>query len=217
LNYIGQLRIYSLLDMVVFAFALTRDTKSIVGMIMLWIGFLLLLEGMHKDKMRRPVSRFLWIAFFVPALFLLPLGAAVLFMLFGFFYAAKKRSRFFGLTSPLWRGLQNFSLAFLFNPRIAVLAFVLMAGRNLLGDFRDAGSDMKDGARTIPVRLGLKQNQRWAFYGHMIAVVATTAIWFYFSQLSFNLFWPVAFLEIISYPLTPRASNPDCLNFYTVS
>lgn len=215
LNYVGQLRIYSLLDMAIFALALTRDEKSIVGIMLLWVGFLLFLESVHKDRLRRPISRFLWIIFFAPTLFLLPIGAPILFMLFGYFYTAKKRSKFFGLTSPLWRGLQNFSLAFLFSFYLAAPAFILTAGRNLLADFRDAGSDNKDGTQTIPVRLGLRRNQHWAFYGHMFAVVFTTAIWFYYSQLSFNLFWLVAFAEIITYPLTPRASSPDYLNFYS--
>jgi len=215
LNYIGQMRIYSLLDLIIFAFALTRDREFIVGIILLWIGFLLLLEGTHKDRMRSPINCFLWIVFLVPALFLLPVGAPILFMLFGYLYILKKRNKFFGTTSFLWRGLQNFSLAFLFNPPLAALAFVLTAGRNLIGDLRDAGSDARDGVRTIPVRFGLKENQYWAFYGHMLAVVFTTAVWFHFSQLSFSLFWPIAFLEIVSYPLTPRASTPAYLNFYS--
>lgn len=214
LNYFGQLRVYSLLDVVVFATALTADRKEVLGVVLVWMGFIFYLEGVHKDRLRSMVNPLVWLVFFVPSVFLLPVYAPVLFMIFGVFYTNKKRGKFWGATSIFWRAAQNFILALPFSVFLAVLAFVLTALRNLVGDFRDAASDVESKASTLPVLLGAKRNQVWAFYAHLGLVMLATIIWFQFSYLPSAVMWPVIILEIVTYPLTPRESNPGYLNFY---
>ena len=214
LNYLGQLRIYSFLDILVFATALSWKVDTIIGIGFIWLSFLLYLEGQHKDKPRLPVSENLWLAPFVVSLILLPPFICILFALFSFLYTKKNHGKLWGISAPLWRGLQNGVLALAFSPEIAVLAFILTLARNLIGDFRDAEDDKKRSITTIPVAIGLKNNQSWAFYAHMILVVATTIIWFHYSFLALYLIWPIIVIEILSYPLTPRLSNPKYLNIY---
>jgi 4-hydroxybenzoate polyprenyltransferase len=128
-------------------------------------------------------------------------------------YTKKKLNRFFGYTSSVWRGFQSAFIAFAFMPRLVILAFVLAAVRNLIGDFRDIGDDWNDGARTLPTLFGFRRNQKWAFWGHLGAVITTTVIWFQFTDLGIIFLIFCIFVQIISYPLTPRQSNPPYLMF----
>ena len=94
------------------------------------------------------------------------------------------------------------------------LVFVLVSLRNLVGDFRDAGDDRTDNMQSIPVVFGFTKNQQWAFYGHVTFVLVTTYIWFQHSFLDPAWMIPLMILQVISYPITPRTSNPKYLNFY---
>ncbi len=213
-NYFGQLRLYSFLDLLVFATALTRDLYTILGIGLLWLSFLLYLESRHKDEPRLKINTFLWLGPFVVSAFLIPIWICIGFALVSYLYTKKKQNTFFGMSAPFWRGLQSAILALGFNPTLAVLAFVLTFARNLIGDFRDTESDRERGIKTIPVALGIRENQAWSFYAHMLLVTLTTIIWFNFSFLDKNLLLLVIFLQLISYPLTPRLSNPKYLDMY---
>lgn len=129
-------------------------------------------------------------------------------------FIQKKRAVFFGISAPLWRGLQNVIFAIGFNFQIAIIGFILIFTRNLIADFRDVGDDAARNIKTIPVILGIKRNQVWSFYAHIIFVVVTTIIWFNFSFLDRTWIWLIIPLQLISYPLTPRLSNPKCLDVY---
>jgi isopentenyl-diphosphate delta-isomerase len=213
LNYIGQMRIYSVIDICIFAAALTSDWKSIVGVGILWASFLLYLENQHQDELRLHISQFAWlIGIFIP--FLLPIWLLFMFAAFAFMYTKKKRNRFFGYTSPIWRGLQNAVIAYAFMPRLALLALTAYAIRNFIGDLRDAGGDYRNRIQTLPVRMGFRRNQGWAFYGHLACVITTTIAWSQYAGINEELLVACILIQLASYPMTPRTSNPPYLNFY---
>lgn len=214
LNYFGQLRLYSFLDIIILATALTKNLNAIIGIAILWLSFLLYLESRHKDEPRLKINRYLWLLPFIFSLILLPIWICLGFAIFSYLYTNKKKNKFFGASAPLWRASQNGIIAFGFNPQIAILVFILIFVRNLIADFRDAYDDEKRNIKTIPVLLGINKNQIWAFYIHIFMVVGTTIIWFNYSFLDIRLLLPIIILQLISYPLTPRLSNPKCLDIY---
>ncbi|MBI4359772.1 MAG: hypothetical protein HY564_01590 [Candidatus Jacksonbacteria bacterium] len=214
LNYFGQLRLYSFLDLLVFSTALTRDINTISGIGLLWLSFLLYLESRHNDNLRLRINTYLWLAPFIVSLFLVPIWTALGFVFVSYLYTKKKENGICGISAPLWRGLQNGIIAAGFNFQLAILAFVLTFIRNLIGDFRDVNNDKERGGKTIPIVLGVKKNQAWSFYAHIFLVIATTIVWFNFSFLQKSLIMPIILLQLISYPLTPRLSNPKYLNIY---
>ena len=214
LNYFGQIRLYSLIDVFVFATALSRNTQYIFGVVLLWLSFLLYLEAQHKDRLRLRVKNIAWVITYIPTLFLLPIQIAIAFGVLGVIYAMKKKVKFIGLTSPIWRGAQNFVIAFFLNPTLAAVAFVLVAFRNLMGDFRDVRDDREDNMKTIPIILGFTKNQHWAFYGHLIFVLVTTYTWLQDSFLDKAWLIPILVLQVLVYPITPRSSNPAYLSIY---
>jgi hypothetical protein len=213
INYIGQMRIYSIIDILVFAKAVKCDVSEMFGLVLLWVSFLLYLESRHKDRLRLLVNQYLWVGVFLPTMVLLPWWLPLLFILAGVMYTNKKRNRFYGCTSPLWRGLQGGLMALAFMPTFTLLAFVVYTIRNLVGDFRDIGDGLKDGARTLPISLGYRRNQVWAFWGHLAMVVCTTLIWSWYAELSIVIVLLCILAEIVTYPLTPRQSNPKHLMF----
>ena len=214
LNYTGQLRLYSFLDLFIFATALTTDWATIGGIALLWLSFLLYLESRHKDKPRLKINEMVWLGPFVAALFLVPIWVAVGFAVFSYLYTKKKESFVLGVSAPLWRALQNAIIAAAFNWRLALLAFVLTFIRNVIGDLRDVRDDKVRNIATIPVAMGMNRNQSWAFYGHLVFTIFTTLVWFNFSFLDKNLIIPTILIQVISYPLTPRLSNPKYLDIY---
>lgn len=215
LNYLGQLRPYSFFDFFVFATALTRDASILAGLMFLWLSFLLYLEGKHKDELRLRINGYAWVLPGFLSCSLLPIWLPFAFGLFSFLYTRKKGHSTWAVTSPLWRGLQNAVIAIAFQPGVALLAFCLIFFRNTVADFRDAEADAKRNIRTIPVRLGIRKNQHWAFYGHLFFVVATTLVWSSYSWLHWTVIAAIIIWQIVSYPLTPRLSSPAYLDFYS--
>ncbi|HEY4520714.1 MAG TPA: hypothetical protein VJJ72_02850 [Candidatus Paceibacterota bacterium] len=214
LNYLGQLRVYGILDIFVFATALTASNTEIFGIILLWIGFLLHLEAEHRDELRLRISQWIALLVYIPSFIFLPTWVPLVFGFLGFLYAKKKKHKFLALISPMLRGLQSTTLAFSFNPYLIMPAFILSAARNLVGDFRDAGGDHDTKILTIPVRLGFRQNQSWAFYGHLIMVIFTTIFWFQYSFLDHSILTLIILMQVLAYPVTPRTSNPSYFNLY---
>ena len=214
LNYLGQLRIYSFLDLIIFATALTKDLNTIIGIALLWLSFLFYLESRHNDEPRLRVNKYIWLAPFIFSLILLPILMCLGFAIFSFLYANKKKGEFWGASAPLWRGLQNGVIAIWLSPQLAILAFVLTFIRNLVADFRDVYSDKQRGIKTIPVLLGINKNHVWAFYTYIILVITTTMIWFNYSFLTTKFIVPIIILQLLFYPITPRLSNPKYLDIY---
>lgn len=213
LNYAGQMRVYGIIDILIFAVALGCGRKALFGVPMLWVSFLLYLEAKHQDKLRLLVSRFAWIIVGFPTLILLPPWLPFAFAVFAFMYTKKKTNHFFGYTSPIWRGLQNALIAYVFMPKFALLAFVAYSIRNLVGDLRDIGDDCENGTKTLPMLIGFRKNQSWAFFGHLGCVIGTTLIWHHFTNLSWGLIILCILIQVISYPITPRTSNPNYFKF----
>ena len=210
LNYVGQIRIYSLLDIVIFGFALSSDLKVIVGIVLLWLSFMFLLEATHKDELRLRIGNMIWLIPFGISLIFVPFWLPFIFISLSFLYAQKKVG-YWGILSPLFRGSQNGVIALMFNPAFALIAFLLYTIRNLVGDFRDAGDDKKRIIHTIPVAIGLTNNSRLAFLGHLVLVISTTLFWYSKTNLSLAVIVVVILIQILSYPLTPRISNPKWL------
>src|SRR3989344_8857067 len=148
LNYLGQLRIYSFLDLLVFATALTRNLNVIIGISLLWLSFLLYLESRHNDELRLRVNKFLWLVPFILSTFLIPIWVCLGFALFSYLYTKKKQAGIWSVSAPLWRSLQNGVIAIGFNFQLAILAVVLNFIRNLVADFRDVYNDKQRGIRT---------------------------------------------------------------------
>jgi hypothetical protein len=214
LNYTGQLRIYSFVDLLVFATAFTRDLSVISGIALLWISFLVYLENRHHDPLRLPIYRYAWLFPYIFSITLLPELTWLTFSLFSYLYTKKVEGGIWSISAPFWRGLQTGALAFQFDVHLAVLAFVLIFIRNIIGDVRDASTDKQRGIITIPVVYGAHKNHPWAFYAHILFTITTTIIWFQFSFLDHRLILPTAILQLVLYPLTPRVSNPKYLQIY---
>ncbi|OGE77881.1 MAG: hypothetical protein A2751_02445 [Candidatus Doudnabacteria bacterium RIFCSPHIGHO2_01_FULL_46_14] len=212
-NYLGQLRLYSLVDLILMMFAATAPLGPIFGAVMLHVGFLAFLESRHKQPGREPVIGDLpW------ALCVLIGGTyfgahhqneIVLYLCCSIQYARKKDGRW-GLLSPFFRGAQVFALTSPFADfRFSVVAAIATAIRNALGDWRDVNADRYDAMKTWPVILGVKDD--WHFL-HLGATIATTWLWWLFTE-DLSIFCPASLtlIEFRTYYLTPRNSNARAL------
>jgi len=203
LNLFGQIRVYSLVDLILFAIAIGSNKFQIAGIILLHLGFLLFLEFTHKHAFRIPFPKYLWAVLLVIGVILYKNIAVAGFLLCSFFYVKKNLSKF-GSYGPFLRGLQYYFLAsgiigFL-NP-VSFLAGGLLIIRNFAGDLRDVVKDRGEGLRTLPIIFGLKKDFK---YLHLLALFATTLVWWYLSGISALWLVPIFLIQIGSYNLTPR-------------
>lgn len=202
-DYVGQLRLYSLVDFGLLLYAFDVSRLYMVGAISLWIGFLAYLEWRHSHVNRLPVPAIVWILCFGLGVFLIPSVFTLAFIFLCVLYA-EKIGGIFGLVSPLVRGVQTVvilsGLVSPFSSQIIVSGFAV-ALRNLLGDFRDTQKDRRQGLRTVPVVLGLKNDYR---YIHLVGILATSFLWWSWSPLPFIVLVVVWGIEIVTYNLTSR-------------
>jgi hypothetical protein len=203
LDLFGQIRIYSIIDLVLLAIVLNANAFQAAGIILLHIGYLLYLEFVHKHKYRAAFPKYLWLVLFITGTIFYNSIAVIGFLICSFFYV-KKKLALFGLFSPCLRGLQYYFLAsgvagFL-NP-VSFLACGLVIIRNFAGDLRDISRDRKEGFKTIPVLLGLKKDVK---YIHLLAMMGTTFIWWYMSGISVLWLIPIYTVQIGSYNITAR-------------
>lgn len=209
LNYFDLLRVYSLVDLALLLFAAEANARGFFGGIVLHISFLAFLESCHKQEGREPVPTEVGLpALIVAVLIWGQEKFASPFLLFTVMYAAKNRG-YWGLASPFARGAQIFLLTVPFaSLRFSLIAACAMAIRNVAGDWRDVVADRRAGMHTWPIVLGVKED--WLFL-HLAATVATTWLWWCFTEL--GLVWPlvVALIELASYYWTPRVSNQKAL------
>ncbi len=202
LNYIGQIRFYSLADLVLLLVALGTGTNQFIGALILHIAFLAYLENKHAHSYRTKIPS--WTPWFLAIIGLILYGGieGFLYILASFLYTRKAKG--LGVLSPLFRGLQSFfiiaGIVGYFN-LITYVASALFILRNLIGDFRDIEKDRKEGMRTIPVILGLTKNIK---HFHLIATIFTSTIWWSISSLSIIWLFVVILIEISTYNLTPR-------------
>lgn len=203
LNLAGQIRIYSLVELIVICIAIKADWFSFAGIILLHLGFLLYLESVHKHKYRAGFPKYLWIGLICAGIVFYNNPAVIGFLVFSFLYA-KKNIRCLSPYSPLFRGVQCYFLISGVIGFLSPLSFVFLgisAVRNFIGDLRDVTKDRKEGLKTLPIVLGFKKDMKRA---HLIALLFTTLAWWYLSGIS--VLWLVALylVQIGSYDLTPR-------------
>lgn len=203
LNIIGQIRIYTLIELVLFAYAIGSSLQEIAGIVLLHIGFLFYLEATHKHSYRVPIQKYIWIFIGVVGIFLYAKMAVVGFIFASILYVRKKQVPFSYL-APLARGFQNYFLAagiVGFLSPLAFLALGMLAIRNFAGDLRDVVKDSGEGMRTLPVVFGISKDYKFV---HILALFVTTFIWWHISGISIS--WLIAMwaIQIATYNITPR-------------
>lgn len=203
LNYIGQLRLYSLVDLVFFLVAAGADSREFIGILFLWVGFLAFLESAHKHGYRANVPRWVPYLLYLVGFILFPTAEAVAFIVLGYFYAKKKEGGF-AAVSPLVRGLQSLVLiggVVGYGSVLPIIAGIATGIRNFLGDVRDVKKDKEEGMNTIPVLMKIKNGMP---YIHLYAVMATSTIAWYFSGIPVFYLFVVFAIQVATYDITPR-------------
>lgn len=203
INLFGQIRIYSLVDLLFFSIALRVTLFQIAGIIFLHLGFLLYLEFVHKHEFRMAFPKYLWAILLLIGIIFYNNLAVVGFLICSYFYVKKHLPKF-GWSGPVSRGFQYYFLAAgivgFFSP-ISFLIGGLLIVRNFAGDLRDVVKDRKEGLQTLPIIFGISRNYKSI---HLITMLVTTAVWWYLSGVSILWLIPVFIIQIGSYNLTPR-------------
>lgn len=210
LNYLGQLRIYSLADLITMLRAVSKFSKTLWGGVLLWIGFLVFLESLHKDKGREPVNQiYAWISWLIALFFLRDSsGISGLYVIFSILYSLKKQW-YWARFSPLLRGLQTICMLVLVSPWQVrwywlTIAWLLIVNRNFWGDARDTLHDKEEKVKTWPVKFKMKERP----FAHLICTLGTsTAWWMYACDISLNWLVTIFVIEVATYWMTPRQSN----------
>ncbi len=201
-DYIGILRLYSLLDLVLMLLAIRATNFELLGAVLLHIGFLAYLEYKHAHDYRAKLPFWIFpIITFVGAILFKHIESLG-YIVTSYLYT--KKTKKLGWFSPIARGLQNFFIVAGILGYTSILTLViplLFFVRNLAGDFRDAGKDSKEGMKTIPVLIGSNKNNK---HIHLITLLVTSTIWWY--MLGINILWliPIFLIEVYTYNLTPR-------------
>ena len=203
LNYIGQIRLYSIVDLVLLLLAINISRREFFGVILLHLGFILYLEFKHQHSYREKFPSLLWILLILAGILLYSKIAVIGFLIASFFYVEKKNTLFSPL-APVFRGLQYYciigGLIGFYTP-ISFLAGGLIFCRNMAGDFRDVAKDKKEGLKTLPIIVGFNRNNT---YIHLVFLLITSLIWWYLSNLT-SIWLLIAYIiEIFSYNITPR-------------
>lgn len=192
-------------SMLLVAIGATRN--EFIGALCLQVSFLAYLENQHAHEGRNKVPAWVWIIFLLLGSILYAhIAEIIIFCIASSLYAFKNKGKH-GLFSPHHRGSQIFIiLVGLMHNRstlvlLPLIAYFVIFIRNTLGDFRDVEKDRKQGMLTIPIALGVKKNWK---HGHLIALLASTAIWWSYTDLSFYWFGCALIVEFSTYNLTPR-------------
>src|SRR3989344_3885227 len=202
LNYLGQLRLYSLADLALLLVATRATTYQFWGAILLHIAFLAYLESKHAHTYREKIPTSISYILAIVGLFFFRKIEGLLYLLAGYFYTKKTKN--LGWISPFFRGLQNIFIVGAITgyassfPYIVGLIFFI---RNFIGDMRDTEKDRMEGTKTIPVLLGIKKNIK---HVHLFATITTSIIWGFLSPISITWLAAVIVIEIATYNLTPR-------------
>jgi len=206
INLLGQIRIYSILDLVLLLIAISTQNLQFIGVILLHLSFILFLELKHKHSYREKFPQFLWIILGLVGILLYKNLVVIGFILFSYLYT-KKNIKTLGIYSSVFRGLQVYFLVAGitgFTNNLAIFSFVLLTLRNLAGDLRDIKRDKQEGMKTLPIILGLKRDIK---YLHLIVLLITSFIWWYFVSISIVWLFGIYFIQIVTYNITPR-KNP---------
>lgn len=203
-NYLTQLRPYSYVDLLLMLVGAGATSHQLLECSLLWFGFLVFLECMHRDDGRELWSWWVWAGLWAIAVGLAQTPWVAPFIMLCVAYAYKKYVPALAASSFIINGGVKATLLLLV-PRVSltygVVVLAGMAIRNLMGDFRDVEKDRRDGARSIPVRVGLRRDIRWLYPA---CLALTTLLWVKLGGLPA---WtiPIAFgVEGTTYFLTPR-------------
>jgi 1,4-dihydroxy-2-naphthoate octaprenyltransferase len=203
INIIGQARIYSLVDLILFAYAIEANKLELTGIVLLHLSFLFYLEHMHKHAYRLPIPIFVWIIFGFAGIILYSKLAVVGFIIASILYVRKNQSPI-SFFSPIARGFQYYFLAAgilgFANP-ISFLALALSTVRNFAGDLRDIEKDKKEKTKTSPVIMGIKKDYKNV---HLLALFVTSFVWWYIAGISIVWLFCVYLIQIFTYNITPR-------------
>ena len=201
-NYIGQLRIYSFVDLVLLFLVVDATRLEIIGCSLLWFSFLIFLEFIHKDRGRVewPISA--WVVPFILGIVIIYKIEIIFFIITAIFYTYKKQYPL-GLISPIINGLLKVFLVLLISDdiNIVILVFVLMTIRNLAGDFRDAYKDFSEKITTLPILFSYKQNTN---YIYPLFLAFTSLVWVLMAKISLWFILLVWFIQFKTYHLTSR-------------
>lgn len=202
LNYLGQLRIYSLIDLILMLVAARAGKYEFVGALLLHIAFLAYLERNHNHSYRNFVPSLVWIIFAVFGIYFFRHIEVAGYILFSYLYT-KKNKKGFGVLAPFFRAAQSFFIAagIIGYVSLTGIVFVLIFLRNFAGDLRDIEKDRKEKLLTLPIFLGMKKSIPGA---HLFALLLTSAVWFSFINLEIYWLLIVFLIQIITYELTPR-------------
>ena len=202
-NYIGQLRIYSLVDLILLLYVAGADRYEFIGALLLHVGFLAYLESRHKHSYRENVS--LWLSFFfvIPGAVLYRHIEFLVYLIFSYLYTLKTE-KYLGILAPFFRGFQYlFLIGGIMgygNNLIWLIVFIAFI-RNLLGDVRDVKKDKKERLMILPVVFGWKKGFR---YIHLLGVLATSFIVWGYSDLTWVYLGIIWAVEVVSYNWTRR-------------
>lgn len=200
---IGQIRIYSLIDLILFSYAVGAGNAEIIGMTLLHLSFLFYLEHTHKHSYRLPVRAYVWLGIGLMGVVLYTHWAVIGFVFSSILYAQKQRVPF-SYFSPLARGFQCYFLAagiVGFTSPISFIAFVAFTLRNFAGDMRDLKKDKREGMKTAPAVLGCSKDNKFI---HPLALFATSALWLYLSGISWLWLVGIYIVQMATYNITPR-------------
>jgi 4-hydroxybenzoate polyprenyltransferase len=202
LNYIGQIRLYSLADLVLLLISIGSTQYELAGAVILHLGFLAYLESRHAHEYRAKVP--VWVSYLLCIIGLIFFGKieGLLYVFFSYLYTKKTKNT--GFFSPSVRGLQNFFIIagiLGYHSSIPYIVGIVCFIRNLLGDFRDTEKDRREGMKTIPVILGVKSSIP---HIHLVGMFLSSFVWWTFSSISVGWLILVLIIQIATYHLTPR-------------
>jgi len=202
LNYVGQLRIYSLVDLIILLVAIKISILESIGIICLHVGFLAYLESNHDHYGRKIIPAWIWVFFIIIGTFFYFHLEVIFFLVCSYLYTRKNHGNW-AMYSPLFRGLQ---VSFLISgvigyTRLSLIVFLVMFIRNTIGDCRDVEKDYRENMKTTPIIIGLRKNFK---HGHLLAIVMSSLIWWQYTNISLSILFLCIFVEIITYNLTPR-------------
>jgi hypothetical protein len=203
INIIGQIRIYSLIDLILFCLVIKVSTVQFLGIILLHISFLFYLEYTHKHSYRLQVSKYVWIIGAIIGTILYANLAALGYIITSILYAKKSKAPY-SYFSPLSRGLQIYFLSsgiIGYSNPVSFLAMLVLIFRNLAGDLRDVIKDKNENMITLPILLGFKKNYKQI---HLVFLFLTSFIWWYLLKISIIWLILVYLIQIITYNITPR-------------
>src|SRR3989344_7293339 len=104
-NYLGQLRLYSLVDLILMVMAYGLNVREMLGATVLWVAFLATLEDAHRHKGRWEIPDTWPMGFMAGGLLIFGHAASgYVFAIFSVLYCFKNRPRW-ALVSPLFSGL----------------------------------------------------------------------------------------------------------------